>query len=263
MYPKAIVFGFGFYEIFIAIGLIAALFLADKLAMKRKLSIPLQKHFLICIVLSVFVGFFGAVFFQAVYTWIETGTFSLLSGMTFYGGLIFGAITFLLGWFLLSKPFQLDKEAKSRFGDIADIAGAALPFAHAFGRIGCFFAGCCHGKTTDAWFGVTMGGEKVVPVQLLEAAFLFVLAAVLLWLAFTKQEEKRVPLLPTYLTAYGVWRFFIEYARGDERGQTIVSFLSPSQLVAIVCVAVGVAYFCVWFTQKKKSSQAGEKENKQ
>lgn len=255
MYPKAIIFGFGFYEIFIAIGLIAALFIADKLAVKRKLSIPLQRHFIICIAGSVAVGFFGAILFQAIYDWIETGEFSLFSGMTFYGGLIFGAITFLIGWFFLSKPFQLGEEAKARFGDIADIAGALLPLAHAFGRIGCFFAGCCHGKPTNAWYGVMMYGEKVVPVQLFESAFLFALASILLRLAFKQTEEKRAPILPFYLIAYGVWRFIIEYARGDDRGATVIPFLSPSQLTAIVCVVIGAVYFCIWYIHKRKSSK--------
>ena len=38
----------------------------------------------------------------------------------------------------------------------------------------------------------------------------------------------------------------MEYARADDRGQTVISFLSPSQLVAIILVAVGVAYFALW-----------------
>ena len=175
--------------------------------------------------------------------------------MTFYGGLIFGAIAFLASWFLLSKPIHLDGEAKARFGDIADIAGAVLPLAHAFGRIGCFFAGCCHGKPTNAWYGVVMQGEKVVPVQLFESAFLFALAIALLYLAFEKIEKKRAPVLPIYLIAYGVWRFFIEYARGDDRGATIIPFFSPSQLVAIVCIAVGIAYFCIWHIHKRQTKK--------
>ena len=51
--------------------------------------------------------------------------------------------------------------------------------------------------------------------------------------------------------AYGVWRFFIEYFRADDRGQTIVPFLSPSQLVAIVMVLLGVAYLVLWYLQKQ------------
>ena len=54
--------------------------------------------------------------------------------------------------------------------------------------------------------------------------------------------------MSVYLCGYGIWRFFIEYARGDDRGQTIVPFLTPSQLTAIVLIAVGIAL--VFFEKK-------------
>ena len=46
--------------------------------------------------------------------------------------------------------------------------------------------------------------------------------------------------MSVYLIGYGIWRFFIEYLRGDDRGETLLSFLSPSQLTAIVLSIVGV-----------------------
>jgi prolipoprotein diacylglyceryltransferase len=42
-----------------------------------------------------------------------------------------------------------------------------------------------------------------------------------------------------YLMAYGVWRFFAEYLRADDRGATVVKFLSPSQLTAILLFLFG------------------------
>ena len=43
----------------------------------------------------------------------------------------------------------------------------------------------------------------------------------------------------------GVWRFLIEYARADDRGETIVSFLSPSQLIAAVLLIAAVVVFFI------------------
>jgi prolipoprotein diacylglyceryltransferase len=40
---------------------------------------------------------------------------------------------------------------------------------------------------------------------------------------------------------YAVWRFFAEYLRNDDRGATVVSFLSPSQLMSILLCLVGAA----------------------
>ena len=67
--------------------------------------------------------------------------------------------------------------------------------------------------------------------------------------------------MPTYAIVYGIWRFLIEFARSDERGETIISALSPSQLIAILMIAAGVLYICVWYFKKKKSASFNAVEN--
>ena len=254
MYPYAVVFGLSLYEIFLVTGLVAALFLGDSMGMKRGLSVALQKTLIFATIIAMLGGFFGAVFFQALYNYGATGIFTINSttGMTFYGGLIVGAGLFLAVWFGLGKVLCKSDEPKKKFGVVADIAACVIPMAHGFGRLGCFFAGCCHGAKTDAWYGVRMhtrnGWQTVVPIQLFEALFLFALSAVLFFIFFRNlKKEKQFPLLPIYCVVYGIWRFFIEYARADERGETIISFLSPSQLIAVVLFITGIAYFCVWY----------------
>jgi phosphatidylglycerol:prolipoprotein diacylglycerol transferase len=37
----------------------------------------------------------------------------------------------------------------------ADAFAPGLALGHAIGRLGCFAAGCCYGKPTSAWWGVT------------------------------------------------------------------------------------------------------------
>ena len=256
MYPYPVLFGkIGLYEICLAVGILAVFFLADKMAIKRGFSVGLQRLFVVAIPLAIFIGFGGAILFQGFYDYMETGVFKLdnTTGMTFYGGFIVGVIVFLLVWFVGAKLFKLDKESKARFIDVTEIAACLIPLGHGFGRLGCFFVGCCHGFATDAWYGVNMwtesGWQKVLPVQLYEAFFLFALSAVLFVCVFKMKEstKKRVSLIAIYAVSYGVWRFFIEYARGDNRGETVVSFLSPSQLTALVLIVVGAAYFCICF----------------
>lgn len=271
MYPKPILFGvLDIYSLLLVVAIVVCLLAADRMGIMRKFSVKLQKILIISVMVAILCALFGAVFFQAIYMAIETGDFklSLDTGMTFYGGLIFGLIAFLAVWFGLGKLWCKDNEAVKKFGAIGDIAACLIPFAHALGRLGCLAAGCCHGADTDKWYGVmhyalTVNGEmiplgKKVPIQLFEALFLFALAGVMFWLffgKFGKENKGRFPLLPVYAIAYGVWRFFIEYARADERGQTIIPVLSPSQLIAILMVAAGVAYLCVWFVQKKKAAK--------
>ena len=45
-------------------------------------------------------------------------------------------------------------------GKCADIAAVSLPLGHFLGRIGCFFAGCCYGKTCDLPWAVTFNDPE-------------------------------------------------------------------------------------------------------
>ena len=57
--------------------------------------------------------------------------------------------------------------------------------------------------------------------------------------------KKRFKLiLPIYLASYGVWRFFIEFARDDYRG-SFIGNLSPSQSLSILLVVLAVPAFFI------------------
>lgn len=262
MYPYAIleIGGEGilyFYDLFLAVGMIAALLLADRMTVKRGFSVALQRLVIICGAAAVVLGYGSAVLFQAFYNYLEDPSAGFRinedTGATFLGGLIGGAGVFLFVYFIVGKYLCKNGEQKQRFPDMLDIGAVCIPLAHAFGRIGCLFGGCCYGAETDAWYGIEMAdGTKVVPIQLFESIFLFALSCVLIVLFFKNTGKKKFPLMPVYCTAYGLWRFFIEYARADDRGATVVSFLTPSQLVALILIVVGVAYFALWFFRRKK-----------
>lgn len=259
MYPNEIFLGMTLYDLCILVGIIAVLLLADHMTVQRGFSVALQKVVIINGTLSVVLGYGSAVLFQAYYNYEAKGVFEITAstGATFFGGLLGGAAVFLLVWFLLAGKFCEDKnEPKRRIFDMMDIAACCIPLAHGVGRIGCFFAGCCHGAETDAWYGVMMRGEKVVPLQLVEAAFLLALTAALLVLYYKNTGAKKCPLLPIYCIVYGVWRFFIEYARGDYRGETFVSFLTPSQLIAVLLIVIGTAHLILWYATKRKRGAA-------
>ena len=83
------------------------------------------------------------------------------------------------------------------------------------------------------------GYQKYVPTQLMEAIFLLLLFGFLtvrvLW------QKGKVYNLSSYLVFYGIWRFFVENLRADYRGDTVVEWLTPSQLTALLLIAVGIA----------------------
>lgn len=245
MYPHDIIFGISLYELCIVFGVIAAMAMFRVLADKRGLSARLQNGVLLNVPFALFVGYPSAVVVQWIYNGIRDGKFSdsifaSSTGSTFYGGLIGGAIAFLAFYFVYGYFRLKDREHLKQFPAMLEIAPPCITIAHALGRVGCFFAGCCYGIRTDSFLGVYLDDpaipHKVLPTQLFEAAFLVVLCTFLV-LRFLDGKHYGMPL---YLTLYGCWRFSIEYLRGDDRGETFISFLTPSQLTAILLFLFGI-----------------------
>lgn len=278
MYPYQLITfpdgsGITLYEILILVGVIGALVLFRILADKREMPAKLQNLVLIGGVISFVVGYGCAVLFQGFYNALATGKFVLDegTGSTFYGGFIGGALCMLLVYFVGGKILYKNMQIPLQwFPVFANIAAACIPLAHGFGRLGCLTAGCCHGGITDSWIGMTQyveispgkyGWAKVVPVQLFEAIFLFLLAAALIFLVLKKKGYG----LSVYLIGYGVWRFVIEFFRTDDRGASFLPGLTPSQTTAIFLVAVGIALAVLAPYLRKKfdtrSQENGEEES--
>ena len=146
-------------------------------------------------------------------------------GLMFYGGLI-GALLALAIFARVRREKTLD---------VFDFVAVALPLGQAFGRLGCFFNGCCHGRVCEGfpgisfprfsgpWFEQAREGLipqaaarslPVIPTQLFEAA-----GCVLVFLLLLKLYGARRRGLVTgaYLACYGILRFCMETMRGDVR----------------------------------------------
>lgn len=197
-------------------------------------------------------GVFMAAVFQGLYDYIENPAGGYhLSSMTFQGGLIGGVSSFLIVWNLYvfviaprAKSKILSNNMNASLSDALPIIPIGITIAHAFGRLGCTFAGCCHGAETDAWYGIWMytsefGHAKVVPTQLFECIFLVALTAIMAVLFFKFKFKYNFGL---YAIAYGIWRFIIEFVRDDHRG-SFLGVLTPSQFWSIIMVIIGIGYF--------------------
>ena len=245
MYPYPVFLGLTLYDICLCVGIIACFFLFGWLADRRRVRRNIQNFAMTCGIVAVGLGYGSAVLFQALYNIKTLGKFEIneSTGATFYGGLIGGVLVFLAAYFGFGHNKYEDGAHAKAFWKIADCAVPGIALAHAVGRVGCLFAGCCHGKLTRAWYGIEMHGNmgltKYVPTQLFEAIFLLCLFGFLLIRAL----DKRGYCLPIYLSVYAVWRFCIEFLRGDYRGNTFIEALSPSQLVACILFAVGIGVF--------------------
>ena len=153
------------------------------------------------------------------------------AGFVFYGGL-YGA---------LAATWLYARHARISFGVVLRPLLPAIPLLHAFGRIGCFFAGCCYGHPTDGPLGVVFhrsevapNGVPLLPVQLFEAVGVFLLFAVLAILA--RRGVHSQVLLIVYLLCYGLLRFCLEFFRGDAYRGSLWG-LSTSQYFSLFSVA--------------------------
>lgn len=97
------------------------------------------------------------------------------------------------------------------------------------------------------WSGMTFLGELIGGVvcfllfYFLIGHFLFKNKEHIVWL--DKFVCCAIPCIVVAhaFVAYGVWRFAIEYLRDDPRGDSGISFLTPSQLSSVLLVVLGVA----------------------
>lgn len=257
MLPNASFLGMDLYTWMILIGIIAAMVFFRLFTTRMNLSAKLFNFSLIVAIAAIVLGFMSAMLFQSFYDFLESGVWAWRA-MTFYGGLIGAVVTFLLIYFIAGHFLFKDKTHIREFNLMLSCIMPCIVVAHGFGRIGCLFAGCCHGMETDSWIGITMHGVKVVPVQLFEALFLFALFAVLTYMLLKRRCEYTASI---YLISYGVWRFFIEYLRGDtQRGSSGISWLTPSQLTAVIMAVAGVALIFVYkYVLKAAFARAGTK----
>lgn len=141
------------------------------------------------------------------------------------------------------------------FQAVAGICTPAIPLFHAFGRIGCFFAGCCWGVECEGGLAFPLSiaapnGVPLFPVQLLEAGcnalLFFFLHKAAGWL------RENWLLLPLYLACYGTVRFLLEFLRGDpSRG---IWLLSTSQWLALAAIFVGGLYLLCGKAAKKNTN---------
>jgi phosphatidylglycerol:prolipoprotein diacylglycerol transferase len=188
-------------------------------------------------------------------------------GLVFYGGLIGAAVADAL--YLRWKGISAWR--------VADIAAPAIAVGQAFGRIGCFFNGCCYGGPAGASFPLAVRFPRIVgqggklvgspplldhlehfwipktataslpvhPTQLYTAANLFLIAALLV--AATPHRRREGVLLGLLFVLHGAQRFAIELVRTDT--EPVVLGLKAGQLGALAVLAIGAAVL-LWLRRR-------------
>jgi len=176
---------------------------------------------------------------------------TLQAGGVFSGGLI--AALLAATWYMRCHGLPALRTT--------DAFAPGLALGHAIGRIGCFTAGCCYGKETHHWWGVTFTSlfanqnagtplnVPLEPTQLFEAAVEFANFLFLMWLLKRRKFDGQV--FATFAIIYGVARFFLEYLRDDPgRGSVFGGMITGTQLIAIGLVGGGLLIW--WYKSGTK-----------
>ena len=170
-------------------------------------------------------------------------------GLVFYGGVLLAVPTAV--WYVKKNDLGIWRTA--------DIFAPSIAIGHAFGRLGCFFAGCCYGKTAAQLpWGVIFSDPECLaptnvllhPTQLYESGGEFLNFLILFILQKHRSFKGQISM--TYLLLYSVLRFIVEFFRGDAERGFIFAGLSISQGISIIMFVVAVTGLVV-LKQRKTS----------
>ncbi|MCJ7662782.1 MAG: prolipoprotein diacylglyceryl transferase [Desulfobacterales bacterium] len=230
------------YGFLIAVGIMVGLFLARRQAAQEGIDQDKIVDITFYILLAALIGA------RLLFVLINFGEYAdnplaifkiWEGGLVFYGGLLPAAAIGI--WYIKRLGLPL--------WQVTDIFAPSLAIGHAFGRIGCFLAGCCYGEACALPWAVTFAdprslapqGIPVHPTQLYSSLSLFALFAFLVFLR--KKKTFQGELFWSYIFCYSVGRFFLEFLRGDARGSALGGIFSTSQAIGIPLAGISVVMF--------------------
>lgn len=222
------------YGLMIALGILICVFMGMYRAKRHGYQ---EEAVLDIAIFGILFGFIGA---KLLYVLVEFKSFlanpmNVLGseGFVVYGGIIVGALAGVIYCHIKKLPIW----------EYFDLLIPSVAVAQGFGRIGCFFAGCCYGRPTDAFWGITFpegsfapAGIPLIPTQLISSIGDFIIAGILI--LYSKKNKKSGNVGILYMILYGIGRFLVEFLRSDERGT--IGIFSTSQFISIGIVLLAI-----------------------
>lgn len=239
------------YGLCLALAIIAAYFTTELGIRYYKLDINLALPMVASAVIPGFIGAKGLYLIQiADKIKADPSIISknIIEGFVIYGGIIVA----IPSVYICLKLMKVDV---LRY---MDIGIASIAIAQAIGRVGCYLAGCCHGKevASDCAIAVTYTNSSFAfnyvsyfPIQLVCVILNFINFVFLL--ALNKHVKIKGITLFSYMITYGAGRFIIEFFRGDDiRG--FIGQLSVSQVISLFVVMIGIVTFSMCIIQNNR-----------
>lgn len=257
-------FTIAYYGIIIALGMLIAFTIVTKIA--KKLGIDDDIFYDIFIIVIV-LGIIGARAYYVIFRWdyYQIRPYEILDiragGLAVFGGIILAGIGIIV--YCLWK--------KINFLKVLDLTVIGVAIGQAIGRYGNFFNMEAFGEYTNNLLAMRLRLEYLDPSNVTfmqslntinengieyiqahptffyESTLNLVLFAVLVYIIL-KRYKFDGQVLATYLFGYGIIRFFIESFRTDS---LMAGSMKVSQIVAIVCVVLGIVIYVLHFRKVK------------
>lgn len=233
-----------FYGVAIALGVIAAIWLATRRYEARGGD---PKTIERASIIAVIVGIIGArigyvithsdelTFVEALRIWD--------GGLAFFGGLLGGAIAMI--WVMRREGASIP--------DVADSVAPAIPLAQAIGRWGNYFNQELYGPPTDLPWAIEISSENRIglpleyidsetfhPTFLYESLLNLVVVGLILWI---EKRFKPAPgsLFTVYLVLYGIVRLCMELLRTDQQDE-FLGIRNNGWIALLVAIGGTVGY---------------------
>lgn len=182
-------------------------------------------------------GVLGAKLYYLADHWSDTrldplGTVFSGAGLTYYGGLIGGALGVLWAAHRHKIPYFT----------LADTCSPFIALGYAIGRLGCLLNGDDYGRVTDAPWGMSFPQgspptlETVHPTQIYEAAAAFIIFG-FLWNRRKLWSRRPGTIWGSYLILAGLERFIVEYYRTNT---PVALSLTVAQWISVGLVVFGL-----------------------
>jgi len=231
------------YGLLMAIGFIIGLLIAIKTGNRHGMDAQQIMDMGILLIISGVIGSKITYVLMNLSSYIENPLDMNLwqGGFVFSGGLIAAIIVI----------FFYIRRHKMNMLMMGDIFAPSIAIGQAFGRIGCFMAGCCYGKPATVPWGVIFRNPNSIaplniplhPTQLYDSLSNISIFIILMILNARKKFNGQVFLW--FLIMHSTARLLIERFRGDDRGifpgtvWTITQFIS----ILILMFSISLLYY--------------------
>ena len=170
-----------------------------------------------------------------VITWTHMYTAILSGGFSILGSVIAGFISGIYQAYRLQLPII----------KTADLFTLYLPIVHAFGRLGCFLAGCCYGNVTNCPVHIVYTnldsyaplGIPLHPVQLYAVAW-HMISFIILYSMYRYIQASSGIIVGSYICSFALARGILELLRADYT--PTVYGLSSAQWITCFLVCIGL-----------------------